>query len=70
NVLRTQISDKIDKRFELLEQHLKLKEESQQIGNSKSVQQEIDRIKDNAEQLRKKSNFSKDDEDRYNKLVR
>ena len=70
NILRTQISDKIDKRFELLAQHFKLKEESQQIGNSKSVQQEIDRIKENAEQLRKKSKFSKEDESRYNKLVR
>jgi hypothetical protein len=70
NILRTQISDKIDKRFELLEQHLKLKEEAQQIGNAKSVQQEIDRINENAEQLRKKSNFSQEDEDRYNKLVR
>jgi len=70
NILRTQISDKIDKRFELLEQHLKLKEEAQQIGNSKSIQHEIDRIKESAELLRKKSNFSKEDEERYNKLVR
>ena len=70
NLLRTQISEKIDRRFELLDQHLKLKEESQQIGNSNSVKQEIDRIKDNTEKLRKKSNFSKEDEDNYNKLVR
>ena len=68
--LRYQISEKIDKRFELLEQHFKLKEDSLQIGNAKSVQQEIDRIKENAEQLRKKSNFSKEDEGRYKKLVR
>ncbi|ENO1231333.1 ATPase [Vibrio alginolyticus] len=70
NILRTQISDKIDMRFELVEQHKKLTDEGKQIGNSKSVQQEIDKIKEKSEQLRKKSNFTKEDEERYNKLVR
>ncbi|MEM5528718.1 TrlF family AAA-like ATPase [Gammaproteobacteria bacterium AS21] len=70
SILRTQISDKIDKRFELLEQHLKLKEEAQQIGNSESIRQEIERIKESSEKLRKNSNFSREDEEQFNKLIR
>lgn len=68
--LRTQISEKIDKRFDLVEQHKKLTDEAQEIGNKKSVVQEIANINSNSELLRKKSNFTQDDENSYNKLTR
>lgn len=68
--LRTQISDKIDRRFNLVEQHKKLTDETQEIGNIKSVEHEIENIKSKSELLRKKSNFTKDDENSYNKLTR
>ena len=70
NKLRIQISEKIDRRFDLVEQHKKLTDEAQEIGYIKSVEQEIENINNKSELLRKKSNFTKDDENCYNKLTR
>jgi len=68
--LGTQISKKIDQRFDLVEQHKKLTDEAQEIGNKNSVKQEIININNKSELLRQKSKFTKDDENRYNKLTR
>jgi ABC-type cobalamin/Fe3+-siderophores transport system ATPase subunit len=70
SALRTQISEKVDRRFDLVEQHIKLTEEAQEIGSLNSVSNEIVIIKTKSEQLRKKSNFTLDDEKAYKKLTR
>ncbi|WP_233080797.1 TrlF family AAA-like ATPase [Rheinheimera soli] len=66
--IRTQISDKIDRRFSLADDYKKLQEEALEIGNVKSIQQEIDRIQLRTAELRKISNFTPNDEQAFKSL--
>ncbi len=68
--IRSVIAEKIDNRFALLGQHKKLKDEIAEIGSANAVQSEIDKIKASAEQLRRKSDFTSEDEREFNRLSR
>lgn len=68
--IRSVISEKIDNRFALLGQHKKLKDEMSEIGSAHAVESEMDKIKTSAEQLRRKSDFTSEDEREFNRLSR